>query len=62
METIELSDLTLTEIPPDVVLFNEVLCEKINSKFKKVWQRVLKGIHLRCIYNTFEVYISCGNM
>lgn len=36
METIELSDLTLTEIPPDVVLFNEVLCEKINSKFKKV--------------------------
>ena len=36
METIEFADLTLTEIPPDVVLYNEVLCEKINSKFKKV--------------------------
>lgn len=35
METIELSDLTVTEIPPDIVLYKEVLCEKINSKFKK---------------------------
>lgn len=35
MEVIELSDLTLTEIPPDTVLYKEVLCEKINSKFKK---------------------------
>ena len=54
METIELSDFTLTEIPPDVVLYNETLCEKVNNKFKKVTCTILNLITATCAYVGFS--------